>query len=66
MIKELTENEKKIIKALNRLDKLWAEYGEGLWLFNGNSLRKGNGSIDYEIAFFPNIGEGGGDGGDSF
>ena len=63
---ELTDNEKRIIKILNRLDKLWAECGEGLVLFNGNSLRRGNGSVEYEIAFFPNIREGGGDGGDSF
>lgn len=66
MVDDLTDNEKKIIRALNRLDKLWAECGDGLQLFNGNSLRRGHGSIEDEIMFFTNIRGGGGDGGDSF
>lgn len=65
-MKDINENEKKIIKALERLEKLWKKYGDGLQLFNGNSLRRSNGGIDDEIAFFPGIREGGGDGSDSF
>jgi len=63
---ELTEGEEKIIRALQRLDKLWEKYGEDLILFNGNDLRKGGYSCKYGIDSFPNIRGGGGDGGDNF
>ena len=63
---ELTENEKKIIAALEKLAKLWKKHGNGLVLFNGNSLRRGNRSSGNEIAFFPEITGDGGDGGDCF
>ena len=63
---ELTDGEIKIVKALNRLDILWREYGQDLVLFNGNSLWKDGVDASKEIFFFPYIRGEGGDGGDIF
>lgn len=64
--KELTEGEKKIVSALDRLDALWKKHGKDLLLYNGNSLRKGGFDVSKQIASFPNIRGDGGDGGDNF
>lgn len=64
-MENLTEDEKKIIKALSRLEKLWKKHGKGLILYNGNDLRRGH-SISHSIATFPGIKGDGGDGGDNF
>lgn len=63
---ELTEGEKKIVKALNRLSKLWERHGENLLLFNGRSLRYKGTDHASEIDFFAGIRGDGGDGGDVF
>jgi len=63
---ELTKGEEKILRALERLDKLWKKHGDDLTLFNGDSLRKGGADASKEIATFPNIKGEGGDGGDVF
>lgn len=63
---EFTENERKVIAALSRLEKLWEKYGDGLILYNGHSLRRNTPSRDNEIASFPGIIGDGGDGGDCF
>jgi len=55
---DITEGEKKIIRALYRLEKLWQQYGDNLLLFNGNSLRKGGRSQKYEIDAFNIRGDG--------
>ena len=62
----LTDGEKKIASALSRLEKLWAQHGENLLLFNGQSLRYKGVDVSCEIAFFPSIKGDGGDGGDKF
>lgn len=63
---ELTDGEKKIVSALERLERLWAKYGNDLCLFNGHSLRKGGVDASKEIAFYGDINGEGGDGGDIF
>lgn len=65
-MEDLSEGEGKILKLLNRLDKLWGQYGDDLVLFNGNSLRKGGVDQSKEISYFPSIRGEGGDGGDIF
>jgi len=65
-MQELNEGELKIVNALNKLDKLWKQYGKNLVLFNGDSLRKGGRDASKEVATFPNIIGDGGDGGDVF
>lgn len=62
----LTDGEVKIIRALERLERLWEKHGSDLILYNGHSLRKFSPSADHEIASFPGIRGDGGDGGDSF
>ena len=66
MSEELTKGEEKIIRALERLNKLWKEHGADLVLFNGDSLRKGGVDANKEITTFPHIRGEGGDGGDVF
>lgn len=61
---ELTNDEKKIIAAIRRVEKLWKKHGKGLVFFNGNELRRGH-SADTTIATFAITGDGG-DGGDCF
>lgn len=61
-----TNEEKKIIKALAALERLWEKHGVGLVLFNGNSLRRAPGASSDEICSFPGIRGDGGDGGDGF
>ncbi len=65
-MEQLTNGELKIIRALNRLDKLWKNHGGDLTLFNGNSLRKGGVDSSSEILTFTYIKGDGGDGGDLF
>ncbi len=65
-MEELSDGEKSIIRALNRLDALWKKHGQDLVLFNGDSLRKGGVDVTKEIATFSNIRGEGGDGGDVF
>lgn len=61
---ELTEDERKVISALRRLEKVWKKHAQGLILFNGNELRRGH-SADTTIETFQIKGDGG-DGGDCF
>lgn len=65
-MKDLTEGELKILKALNKLDKLWKDHGNDLILFNGNSLRKGGYDYSKEILKLTYIKGDGGDGADNF
>jgi len=62
----LTDGEKKIVRALSRLEKLWEQHGENLLLFNGQSLRYKGVDISCELTSFPSIKGDGGDGGDKF
>lgn len=66
MENSITEGEKKIIRALDRLGKIWEKHGKNLILFNGKSLRKGGYDKDKEIHFVAGIKGDGGDSGDSF
>jgi len=65
-MEDLTKGEMQIIKALNRLEKLWRKHGKDLILYNGNSLRKGGVDASKEIVAFADIRGDGGDGGDFF
>lgn len=61
----LTEDERKVIAAIRRLESVWKRHGRGLVLFNGNELRRGH-SAESVIETFPGITGDGGDGGDIF
>lgn len=62
----LTDGERAIIKALDKLEKLWKKEGKRLTLYNGNSLRLNGVDASKEIDTFPGIIGDGGDGGDIF
>jgi hypothetical protein len=69
----LSEKEEKIMRAMERLDKLWKDYKNSpqenhLILFCGGdcSIRVNSPSKDHEIASYEHITAEGGDGGDIF
>lgn len=61
----LTEGEMKIVRALERLERLWDKHGGNLLLFNGDSLRYGGVGAQHCIADYRIKGDGG-DAGDYF